>query len=182
MAVSRRYVKWVNILLGTLFLLPVMAALIVYKGGAEHLRKVNKGTLISPMIASKNIAFRSYDAKPVSFQKKWTVLYHVSDCEKTCEKILDKVLRVRLALGKDMSRTQAALVTNSKVPTRLLNSMSEVRQLDTQALLLSDSTLDLDQIYLIDPLGNIMMRYDASAHPKDIYSDITRLLKVSTIG
>jgi cytochrome oxidase Cu insertion factor (SCO1/SenC/PrrC family) len=37
-------------------------------------------------------------------------------------------------------------------------------------------------IYLIDPLGNLMMRYTENQNPKGIQSDIKRLLKNSWAG
>lgn len=182
MAVSKRYVKWVNLLLGTLFLLPVLVALIVYKGGASSFSTMNKGTLVSPMLVTNNMGFRAYDAKPVSFDKKWHVLYHVSKCDKACEKVLDKILRVRLALGRDMARTYAVLATQAKVSHRLLETMKSVKQLDTHAFLLPNEALGLGYIFIVDPLGNVMMRYDGNVPPKHIHGDLTRLLKVSKIG
>jgi hypothetical protein len=37
-------------------------------------------------------------------------------------------------------------------------------------------------IFVIDPLGNLVMRYDDSVEPKDILKDVTRLLRFSGIG
>jgi len=39
-----------------------------------------------------------------------------------------------------------------------------------------------DHIYIVDPLGNVMMRYGKDADPTGIKKDMTRLLKVSRIG
>jgi len=39
-----------------------------------------------------------------------------------------------------------------------------------------------DHIYLIDPLGNLVLRYPRDADPSRIRKDITRLLRVSRIG
>jgi hypothetical protein len=37
-------------------------------------------------------------------------------------------------------------------------------------------------IYLIDPLGNLLMRYGSDANPKGMLEDLERLLKYSKIG
>ena len=37
-------------------------------------------------------------------------------------------------------------------------------------------------IYVIDPLGNLMMRFDARQNPKGLLTDIEKLLKLSHIG
>ena len=39
-----------------------------------------------------------------------------------------------------------------------------------------------DRIYLIDPLGHLMMRYSVDADPGKMKKDITKLLKASSIG
>jgi len=38
------------------------------------------------------------------------------------------------------------------------------------------------RIYLIDPLGNLMMSYSPRSEPKGILSDMKKLLKLSHIG
>jgi hypothetical protein len=42
--------------------------------------------------------------------------------------------------------------------------------------------LDANEIYLMDPLGNIMMRFTQDQPPKDIIHDLNKLFKVSQIG
>jgi len=37
-------------------------------------------------------------------------------------------------------------------------------------------------IYLVDPLGNVMMRYPPGANPSGMLKDLTRLLKYSWVG
>ena len=39
-----------------------------------------------------------------------------------------------------------------------------------------------DHIYMIDPLGNLMMRFPKNADPNKIKKDIAKLLKASSIG
>jgi hypothetical protein len=39
-----------------------------------------------------------------------------------------------------------------------------------------------NHIYIIDPQGNLMMRYPPHADPSKIKKDIARLLKVSQVG
>jgi hypothetical protein len=39
-----------------------------------------------------------------------------------------------------------------------------------------------DYLYIVDPLGNVMMRYGRDADPSRIKKDVTRLLKVSHVG
>ena len=39
-----------------------------------------------------------------------------------------------------------------------------------------------DRIYIIDPLGNLMMSYAPDARPKGMLEDMKRLLRLSSIG
>jgi len=39
-----------------------------------------------------------------------------------------------------------------------------------------------DHIYVIDPLGNLVLRYARDADPAGIIKDLARLLKISRIG
>ena len=39
-----------------------------------------------------------------------------------------------------------------------------------------------DHLYLIDPLGNLMMRFPKDADPTKVKKDIAKLLKASAIG
>jgi hypothetical protein len=44
------------------------------------------------------------------------------------------------------------------------------------------NTTDYDHIYLIDPLGNLMMRFPKHADPNKVKKDLAKLLKASSIG
>jgi len=39
-----------------------------------------------------------------------------------------------------------------------------------------------DHIYLVDPLGNLMMRFPREADPSRVIKDIQRLLRASSFG
>jgi hypothetical protein len=39
-----------------------------------------------------------------------------------------------------------------------------------------------DYLYVIDPLGNLMMRFPATGEPARIRKDLGRLLKASRVG
>lgn len=208
MTLSKRYIKWVNIILGMIFIGPLIVAwMFFYHGGVSFLGQVNNGQLITPLIPSSDLPIKRYDESDMHFKRKWTLLYRKAHCDKQCEKVMDTILRVRLALGKDMGRTQASLLSNDKVSAELTSLMTNVRRLDITPLLfispsratrevfantVLDEANDIfgdkkgqlvdNSIYLVDPLGNILMRYNDSTLPRSIYSDLTRLLKVSKIG
>ena len=44
------------------------------------------------------------------------------------------------------------------------------------------SVLQSGSVFLVDPMGNLMMSYPATADPTDLRKDISRLLRASRIG
>ena len=46
----------------------------------------------------------------------------------------------------------------------------------------SDNPLNAHRLYIIDPLGNLMMSYEPDVNPRDIYKDLKKLLRGSRIG
>jgi cytochrome oxidase Cu insertion factor (SCO1/SenC/PrrC family) len=116
-------------------------------------------------------------------------------CNAECENLLYQIRQVRTALGKETERLQRIylLAEVPRDPARLeaLHSLHPDLLL---AVLASPETVaqfpDADaatlwsgqQLYVVDPLGNLMMRYGATQEPKDILTDLKRLLRLSHIG
>ena len=53
---------------------------------------------------------------------------------------------------------------------------------NAQALLAQFPAQHANALYIVDPLGNLMMRHDASHTTKDLLTDLKKLLKLSHIG
>ena len=98
--------------------------------------------------------------------------------------------QLRLAQGKDMDRIERVWLITDKQP---LDTMI-MREFDGTHLLRADpqrvkawlpvdaGTVVSDHLYMIDPLGNLMMRFPKDADPNKIKKDLERLLKASRIG
>ena len=46
----------------------------------------------------------------------------------------------------------------------------------------SPATQRADTVYVVDPLGNLMMSYDARQDPRGLLEDLKKLLRLSHIG
>jgi hypothetical protein len=46
----------------------------------------------------------------------------------------------------------------------------------------NDKPLEAHRLYIIDPLGNLMMSYEVDTNPREIYKDLKKLLRGSRIG
>jgi cytochrome oxidase Cu insertion factor (SCO1/SenC/PrrC family) len=120
---------------------------------------------------------------------KWILLMVDSGgCDEFCQHKLFMLRQLRLAQGKDMERIERAwLISDDAVlPAAAVSAYQGtwlVRAAGSELLkqLPAGSSL-ADHIYIIDPLGNLVLRYPRYADPSKIIEDIARLLKVSGIG
>ena len=100
--------------------------------------------------------------------------------------------QVRLTTGKDADRIERVWLISDGAPlptivmreyegTRLLRA--EAAELKSFLVLPADGGSRLaDHIWIIDPLGNLMLRWPKEADPNRMKRDLARLLKASRIG
>ena len=181
-----------------LFAIPLMiASLMVIKEKTLSTKKTNHGVLITPPldIASLQLSV----AQQKIWENRWLLLYVTpKSCDHICEKTLYQIRQIRTATGKDMDRIERGILTFSDRPadhhlTELLNTAF----LGTVHLIvplknfltfsqknLSSQQIILQQggIYIVDPLGNVMLFYSSSSDPMGIFDDLILLLKFSHIG
>lgn len=158
--------------------------------------RTNYGALIDPRAhpIPPALATVTIDGKPAAlndYKGKWIMLQvGEADCQDPCRKRLHDMRQLRLAQGKDMDRIERVwLVTDDKpLETVLMREYDGTRMLRAkpeavQAWLPAETgTLPADHIYMIDPLGNLMMRFPKDADPNKMKKDISKLLKASRIG
>lgn len=153
--------------------------------------RVNYGDLVEARPLADPV-LRDVDAKPFRLSQlrgKWILLQLDSgDCGEECRKKLVYMRQVRLALGKDAERVERVwLLTDGSVP-----GAAQLREFEgTFAVHASGSSLVAEfpavrspssHIYVVDPLGNLMLRFPADPDPRRMLKDMTRLLSVSRVG
>jgi hypothetical protein len=157
--------------------------------------RTNYGTLIDPRAHPvPALGASTLDGIPAgldAFKGKWLMLQVAdSECDASCQKKLYDMRQLRLAQGKDMDRVERLwLITDEKPLETLLireydgTHMLRVKSEALKSWLPAESgTTPADHIYMIDPLGNLMMRFPKDADPNKIKKDLARLLKASRIG
>lgn len=153
--------------------------------------RTNYGELLSPAhIASSpltDVAGAPFDV--AQLRGKWTYITVDSGaCDDYCRDKLWKMRQVRRTQGKYMERIERLwLLTDTQMPdTALLTEhqgMRVVRAAGSALLTQLPAAVDArDPIYLMDPLGNLVLRYPRGADPSRMKKDLERLLKVSRIG
>ena len=187
--------------LAALFFIPLLIAFWLYYGGSTW-RPVggsNKGDLIDPArpLPSVSLPTPSGTATDEGFLRgKWTVLY-VGDgrCDERCRKALYLSRQTRIALNKDMDRVQRVfLASGNCCDSAFLGSehpdllVAKLEGTGAESLLAQVPVLDgqpvaqAGRIYVVDPLGNLLMSYSAAAPDKALLQDLKKLLKLSHIG
>ena len=158
--------------------------------------RTNYGTLIDPRAhpIPPTLGTTALDGKPVAldaYKGKWIMLQvEPGDCQKACKDQLVKARQLRLMQGKDMERIERVwLITdNAPLDIQLMKVIDGARMLRVKpeavkAWLPVEAGSDVtDHLYLIDPLGHLMMRYPKDAAPNKVSKDISKLLKASAIG
>jgi cytochrome oxidase Cu insertion factor (SCO1/SenC/PrrC family) len=189
----RRNFRTVFALAG-LFLVPLLVSFWLYYG--LHWRPqgtANHGELIVPARPLPDVTLPDASGVPAShiFSGKWTLVY-VGDgaCDADCRATLFFMRQTRLSLNTDMTRVQRVFLTTADCCDRayLAAEHPGLRVLDAssaaaQPLLALFAPAGRAQgLYIVDPLGNLMMRYDARQPPKGLLEDLKRLLQLSQIG
>ncbi len=116
---------------------------------------------------------------------KWVLVsFDAAACDAYCEKKLYFMRQTRRAQGKEQLRIERAwLLTGPGQPrAELLQAIEGTHVAPAGELAKAFPGTPADHIYLVDPLGNLMLRFPRDPDPKKIIKDLNRLLKYSRIG
>lgn len=194
--------KWVQLgLLASLFLFPMAAAYILFYADFRPSSGASYGQLVQPVKPIKDAQMQTLDGQVFRFsdlRRKWTMLYVGNAyCDEACENNLYKIHQIRLAQGKNIGRVNSVYIVPADMPQSeaakigdlypgiliLLARQKEFSDLVDQLYNETETALqNTDRVYIVDPIGNVMLMYPAEADPSGIKKDLTRLLKVSQIG
>jgi hypothetical protein len=168
-----------------LFFLPLAAAFVLYYAvGWRPAGGTNHGELLQPL--------KQLPGAAQSLEGKWALVY-VGDgaCDEACRNALHIARQVHVLINKDMDRLNRALLATSNCCNRaLLEAQYEGIQVldfaeaaERAALLAVLPPGDQSNyLYVVDPLLNIVLRFDARENPKGLLEDLKKLLKLSHIG
>ncbi|WP_237719851.1 SCO family protein [Herbaspirillum sp. CF444] len=157
--------------------------------------RTNYGVLIDPrQYPIPALGSTELDGKPArleDYKGKWVMLQVASgECDDACKTRLFAMRQLRLMQGKEMERVERVwLITDAKpLDTVLMREYDGTDMLRVDAKLLKawlptdEGTAMEDHIYIIDPLGNLMLRFPKDADPNKMKKDIGKLLRASAIG
>ena len=143
---------------------------------------VNDGLLIIPPIKMEALDSNG----------KWLLIHIVTEsCGAKCKEVLFLTKQSRKALGKNAARVRRIAVSSHELGEPFMQLlMSEHKSLslsvDSQVVDVLSSTIQngaiTNFVFLMDPLGNVMMYYTPDMLGKPLLQDLRHLLRVSRIG
>lgn len=194
---QRNNSRWILIALVLLFTIPVIGPFFWTPKSF-----VNRGDLIQPQARPLD-ALHLVDASGSeigidTLKGKWTmvVIDHAS-CDAVCQRNLYNIRQVRLTQGRHMKRVQLAWIllsgTKSDIDKEFIKDYPQLQvftapgqgQDEVNQLFMTQFGApgdDLQRVYFIDPLGNLVMSFDPEQDPREIQKDLGRLLRVSKAG
>jgi hypothetical protein len=128
---------------------------------------------------------------PQILRGKWSIVYiGTGNCDEPCRQALYVMRQTRLSLNNEMSRVERIFLTTGDCCAKdfLEHEHAGLVVLDATGAdgtrLLRDFPADGRpySLFIVDPLGNLMMSYDARQNPKGLLEDLQKLLRLSHIG
>lgn len=175
-----------------LCLAPVIASYVAYYLVKPDGR-TNYGELIEPLRATDDLVVREANGAAASLtavRGKWVLLtVDARGCDAPCAARLYAMRQVRLTTGKERDRIERVLlVSGEATPAAAVLAEHEglrvyrVQGAPVRWLPPADGGTPEDHIYVVDPMGNVMLRFPKSVDPNRMKKDIARLLKASRVG
>ena len=184
------------------FAIPLLLAFIwlqMVQSSDGDLGSTARGELIDPAVPLEAFSLPTLEQSPLvldDVRGLWTLMYLPrGSCDKSCRLNLYHMRQVRLSLNHRMDRVQRLVVieASEQLDDALLAEHPGLRVADGSgpARATLEAQIDAatsgmapqqDGIYIIDPLGNLMMRFAPNLPPGSMLKDLKHLLKVSRIG
>lgn len=173
------------------FVFPVVVGLVLYlidwrPGGKSH------GELLQPAYALNAPSMQTAQEKLFdagSWRGKWhLVVVAPGSCESECLQSLGTMRQIHASLGKEIDRLERVWIQDGESSPETLKVVQEKYR---DLVILPKATALAHQfdaasagrgIFLVDPLGNVFMRYPQGTDPNGIRKDLIRLLTYSWTG
>jgi len=174
------------ILIALVSIAPVLASYAAYYWFPRD-KQANYGELLATRLApdiggtaTDGSAFRLTDLRG-----RWVVAVAAPGaCDIACANALYAMRQARTIQGREMDRiVRVWFVTDEAVPApALLGQHPDLKVVRVTPSAVAAMPAGADRIYLVDPLGNLVLAYPLDPDIKGVARDLTRLLKASRIG
>lgn len=187
--------RWTMLLIALICAAPVIGSYFTYYVIKPTGGTTSYGKLIEPQRPIPDtLVVTGEDGKPIklaSMRGRWLMIsVDGSACDKACATKLYFMRQIRATQAGERERiVNIWLRTDaSKVPDVIENAYPDTEKFVASApdvaawLPVDDGTQLTDHIYMVDPNGNLMMRFPKDPNPSKIKGDVSKLLRNSSIG
>jgi len=160
----------------------------------------NRGEILNPIVNIGAFSLKDAQGKKIPLEKltyKWRLISFLDkNCNKACTKRLYDSRQVHASLGKNRHRVDRMFIHFEPASDDLQKLIDEkhpgvihvygndkiISNLLEGSVIDKDSHIRDNVIYIMDPMGNVMMRFTQDQPDKDFLYDLRKLLKASQIG
>ena len=184
-----------------IFLTPILVILSstiwYYSGASLPEGRVNNGQLLSPPIDVGKLGV-TYDYQPFNIEtieRDWMIFQFIKgDCSLICDDAAYVARQANIALNRESIRVSRFLLSDSDKNFDILEKYKPlnhgtygessliIKEFESQNI----NPFEEGSLFVVDPLGNIIMFYgpkeDKNENFKQILEDLKKLLRVSKIG
>jgi len=200
---ARRRARSIIIAVFLITLAPILGAVIVYMNPQWWPDDAsNYGTLVQPqrdIPAAAQLPLASLDGQPfdlASLKGKWLlVAADGGECPESCARKLFIIRNTHASQGKNVDRLARVwfITDDAPVPQKVLDAyrgtvMVRARPEQLAPFLLgapageNDAGALAGPIWMVDPLGHLMLQFPADADPVKVRKDVSKLIYNSRIG
>lgn len=141
---------------------------------------VNYGAFVNPIITTEEQDVRFSERTQGTLQGLWTLAYATNTCDNACVQTLKDIKTIRVLMNEDMRRIQSMLLINGSTDIQEAGVMIAYPSATLSQKL---AKFPNNTLFLIDPLGNVMLHYNPqNIVIKRVLKDLGRLFKYSRIG
>jgi len=126
---------------------------------------------------------------PVATEPRWELLVTAPHgCAEDCQQLVYLARQINIGLAREAGRASHALASAQALPDdydqRLQREYPQLQRypLDPDIYGANPDLPEGAQLWIVDPHGNLVLRYDAKTNGKAILDDLKYLLKISQIG
>lgn len=175
----------------------ILATMMYFTGWLNPADHTNEGVLMQPVIPVQQLNLETASGQPFSARfgadqadPQWHMLVVSDTCGGDCERLLYLARQANIALGKNAPRVSRSAWLGS-MPAGLESRWHEEYRLMERLQLQAGrhpawpeglNPAGQPGILLVDPFGNVMMRYGPEHTGKQLLKDLKHLLKLSQVG
>jgi len=122
-------------------------------------------------------------------EQRWQILVTApKDCAVDCQQLVYLARQIQISLGREAGRASHALAAaqplSADYAAKLDREYPQLQRYPLDAGVFARTTGDkaVPQLWIVDPHGNLVLRYEPNVKGKDLLNDLRHLLKLSNIG